>query len=369
MFTEIEFNTLIENAFQYNAFNKHLVEEFLSPKCLVKKFIVGKNEDSINILKHIKIDGIIDDFSSDIEWNGISIVKSSIVSQDSIVLNCSTSVSPIEVLNKLTLCGIINVISLSELLISDKYIGPLPIFVIEMRKEWNLNKRKWYDLYSNLVDDVSRSILINLIKFRLTANIEYMKEFSVRLEDQYLEEFMDYNNEIFVDIGGFDGDTTELFCKKYPNYKKVYLFEPSSINMGKAKSRLSKFKHITFIPYGLSDRKEELYFNAENGSSSAISQEGTIKNVTTTLDDEINDKLTFMKMDIEGWELNALRGSVNHLINDHPKLAIAVYHRAVDFISIPNFILSVNSDYDLYLRHYTSGWSESVMFFKPKNSV
>ena len=269
MFTEIEFNTLIENAFQYNAFNKHLVEEFLSPKCLVKKFIVGKNEDSINILKHIKIDGIIDDFSSDIEWNGISIVKSSIVSQDSIVLNCSTSVSPIEVLNKLTLCGIINVISLSELLISDKYIGPLPIFVIEMRKEWNLNKRKWYDLYSNLVDDVSRSILINLIKFRLTANIE----FSVRLEDQYLEEFMDYNNEIFVDIGGFDGDTTELFCKKYPNYKKVYLFEPSSINMGKAKSRLSKFKHITFIPYGLSDRKEELYFNAENGSSSAITTE------------------------------------------------------------------------------------------------
>jgi FkbM family methyltransferase len=369
MLTETEFNTLIENALQYNVLNNHLVDEFLSPECFVKKYIVGKNEDSSNILKSIKIDGIIDDFSSDIEWNGVSIVKSSIVSPDSIVLHCSTSVSPIEVLNKLSSCGITNIICLAELLISDKYVGPLPIFVIEMRKEWNLNKLKWYNLYSNLVDDVSRSILIDLIRFRLTANIEYMKEFSVRLEDQYLEEFMDYQNEVFVDIGGFDGDTTELFCTKYPNYKKVYLFEPSSTNMGKAKSRLSKFKNITFIPYGLSDRKEELYFNSENGSSSAISQEGTIKIVTTTLDDEINEKLTFMKMDIEGWELNALRGSLNHLLNDHPKLAIAVYHRAVDFISIPDFILSVNNDYDLYLRHYTSGWSESVMFFKPKKSV
>jgi FkbM family methyltransferase len=367
MFTEIEFNTLIENALQYNAFNKYLVEEFLSAECFVKKYIVGKNEDSINILKSIKIDGIIDDFSSDIEWNGVSIVKSSIVSPNSIVLHCSTSVSPIEVLNKLTSCGITNIISLSELLISEKYTGPLPIFVVEMRKEWNLNKRKWYELYSNLVDDVSRSILINLIRFRLTANIEYMKEFSVRLEDQYLEEFMDYSNEVFVDVGGFDGDTTEFFCQKYFNYNKVFLFEPSSINMDKAKIRLYNYKNINYLPFGLSDKKEELYFNPENGSSSAITENGIFKISTSTLDMEVCEKVTFIKMDIEGWELNALKGGINHLLNDHPKLAIAVYHKAADFINIPDFILSINSRYDIYLRHYTSGWSESVMYFKPKN--
>jgi hypothetical protein len=72
-------------------------------------------------------------------------------------------------------------------------------------------------------------------------------------------------------------------------------------------------------------------------------------------------------MDIEGWELNAIKGSKNHILNDSPKLAIAVYHRASDFITIPDLILSINSNYELYLRHYTSGWSESVMYFKPKS--
>jgi hypothetical protein len=86
----------------------------------------------------------------------------------------------------------------------------------------------------------------------------------------------------------------------------------------------------------------------------------------TTLDIKIKEEVSFIKMDIEGWELKALSGCKDHIINDKPKLAIAVYHNSNDFHQIPNYILSLNPDYDLYLRHYTEGWSETVMYFVPK---
>ena len=71
-------------------------------------------------------------------------------------------------------------------------------------------------------------------------------------------------------------------------------------------------------------------------------------------------------MDLEGWENKALLGAKNHILQDHPKLAIAVYHSASDFWSIPQLVLGIRNDYDVYLRHYTQGWVESIMYFIPK---
>ncbi len=64
-----------------------------------------------------------------------------------------------------------------------------------------------------------------------------MRNYSVRLNEQYFEDFLLIKYEIFVDAGGFDGDTTELFCTKYPKNKKVLFFEPSVKNMKLAKKK------------------------------------------------------------------------------------------------------------------------------------
>ena len=71
-------------------------------------------------------------------------------------------------------------------------------------------------------------------------------------------------------------------------------------------------------------------------------------------------------MDLEGWELKALHGTKKHILENHPKLAISIYHNSADFRKVPEFILSLRDDYDLYLRHYSEGWSETVMYFIPK---
>jgi len=117
---------------------------------------------------------------------------------------------------------------------------------------------------------------------------------------------------------------------------------------------------------GLSNKIDQLNFNENSGSSSSIIKNGQNIISTSTLDLLISEPVSFIKMDIEGWEMKAIEGCINHIINDTPKLAITVYHNASDFIEIPKYILSFNNNYNIYLRHYTSGWSETVMYFVPK---
>jgi FkbM family methyltransferase len=234
-----------------------------------------------------------------------------------------------------------------------------------MEKSLLQNDLEWNELYEKLADDESKAVLESVALFRLTADPSIMEQFSVRLSDQYMEDFMCFKNEKFVDVGGFDGDTTLEFCTRYPDYQKVYMFEPSSKNMAAAKNRLKSFFNIDYFNFGLSDKEESLMFNESQGSASNIQNEGDVEIKVSMLDKLIQDEISFIKMDIEGWELNALKGASRHIVEDHPKLAVAVYHHATDFVDIPKFILSLNNNYKIYLRHYTQGWSETVMFFLP----
>ena len=210
-------------------------------------------------------------------------------------------------------------------------------------------------------------MFLDVLKFRMTANPEYMKKYKVRLEDQYFEEFMQYRNEIFVDAGGFDGDTAMAFAKRYPDYRKIMVFEPSERNISEAKKRLSNLRDIQFFQTGLSSSKATLRFNSETGSASAINEHGNEEIAVDTLDSILHEPVTFIKMDLEGWEIPAIQGASEHIKNTAPKLALATYHRASDLREIYQLIQSYGNDYDIFFRHYTQGWSESILFFKPRS--
>ena len=73
-------------------------------------------------------------------------------------------------------------------------------------------------------------------------------------------------------------------------------------------------------------------------------------------------KVTFLKMDIEGSELAALRGAERIIREQRPKLAICVYHKPEDLWEIPSLLLSYHPDYKLYLRHYSINETETVLY-------
>lgn len=103
-----------------------------------------------------------------------------------------------------------------------------------------------------------------------------------------------------------------------------------------------------------------------NGSCSKLSEDGDRVIQLDSLDSLIDSEITFLKMDIEGAEKSAIEGSKNIIGKYNPKMAISVYHRIDDFHEIPNMILNIANNYDIYLRYYTEGIDETVMFFVPK---
>ena len=115
----------------------------------------------------------------------------------------------------------------------------------------------------------------------------------------------------------------------------------------------------------MSDEAKTLSFTSD-GSSSHLSEDGDIKIKVGPLDDIDTGPITFLKMDIEGAEKKAIIGAQNKIRNDKPKLAICVYHLADDFWLIPELVLSIQPEYNIYLRHYTEGLTETVMYFIPK---
>lgn len=99
-------------------------------------------------------------------------------------------------------------------------------------------------------------------------------------------------------------------------------------------------------------------------SCTKVSDKGDIEVDVIKLDDffKTHESPTFIKMDIEGAELAALRGCAETIRKHKPKLAICVYHKPEDIFEIPEYILSLNPDYKMWLRHYTNLVNETVLY-------
>jgi FkbM family methyltransferase len=164
------------------------------------------------------------------------------------------------------------------------------------------------------------------------------------------------DNEIFVDAGAFDGYTAERFVNFCGgDFKKIYAFEPSSEWFDFAEKRLSRHgwrDRVTLLNKAVWSREEEMRFN-EDGQGSRISEKGSLCVKTAAIDDIVSDDaVTLIKMDVEGAELEALRGAEKTIRKHRPRLAICVYHKPQDILAIPLYIQSLVSEYRFYLRHH-----------------
>ena len=339
-----------------------LANRFLQENC--QRYAMGRNVDTLAVHRHIGLSGVIDDYFAGSMWEGIPVFKTSQVPLDALVLNAVTSISPVAVNEHLHKSGFHFVVNLYELIQASEGKIEWPKFVLDQRREMADHLEEWQTLYEALEDEISRQTLLDTLRFRLTANPAYMQNYKVRIDEQYFEDFMQYSQEVFVDAGGFDGDTSEAFAKRYPDYKKIIIFEPSSKNIEAAKKRLLHTRDVEYRMTGLSDQSGTLSFNSEAGSASTVSEAGTDIITVETLDEAVTEQVSFIKMDLEGWEMKALHGASRHIEQNHPKLAIAVYHAAPDFRKVYGCINRINHNYRINVRHYTQGWSETVMFFK-----
>ena len=329
------------------------------------RYILGRSLWANSIAENIEVDGFVDDFTAELEHCGRPIIRRTALPQNAMVV-CATLGRPLTAEDCIAQQGVQGIDYYSFKQYSGlplKGIGSLDAFPAE----YDANTSYYHKLHSSLADDISRAVLARLINFRLSKRLSYLHGFVEAQHRQYFEPFLGLNHEgeTFIDVGCYDGFTTEEFIKRCPSYCSIHILEPEPTNLQKVRSRLERYPSIHYHPVGASDHAQVLRFQS-SGSASAISSDGEMEIQVDRIDSLIQEAYTFLKMDIEGGEYPALLGAKDTILEHHPRLAISVYHRADDLRTIPDLVLSFREDYDLYLRHYTEGMDETVMFFLPR---
>lgn len=231
--------------------------------------------------------------------------------------------------------------------------------------EFNKNKDKYISLKNYFNDKKSLKVLDNHIKYRITLDGNYLLEIADPGFNHYFDEdiIKFEENEVFADGGAYHGIYSGKFINKTnESYKKILLFEPDTNNFKKAKKNLENRKNIDFYNIGLFSHKTSMNFKKGEEGESKISDSPEDSEIVEFIDlNEFKDDITFIKMDIEGAEKEALKGASKHL-QKGAKLAISVYHKIEDLYEIPRIIKEINPDYKLYLRHYGQSFVETLVY-------
>jgi len=187
-----------------------------------------------------------------------------------------------------------------------------------------------------------------------------------------LSQFKPCKNEFFIDAGACDGNTTKDFFRWIQNNGgergRSIIFEPNPIQYKICKDNLQSCDNVKFVNNGLWHKKDTLKFHKDCGAS-CITPDGEEIIETISLDEYFKDEkesITFIKMDIEGAELNALKGAEQTIKKYKPKLAICIYHKPEDVWEIPNLLLEFVPDYKFYIRHHCFSYlRETVLYALP----
>lgn len=322
----------------------------------------GKAKDIVSELKKsYKITAIVD--NDELKWgkeiDGIPIKSPDIVHQEEIIV--------------LIINSFIGVIAkqLEDMGFRGMYFS---YFWLNMenrsvRLQKDFDEKAIKTLYNILQDETSKDILTSIIEKRKMGFLDYT---DIRTPTEYFltDIFPFTKEEVYVDGGVFDGDSILKFIEimNY-SYKKIYGFEADTYNYKMAVKNLSGLDgKIELYNKALWNKNEIGSFVVGERESSKVSEtleemKNSVKVEFCRLDDMIgSEKVTFLKMDIEGTELEALEGAKQILKQDKPKLAICIYHKLDDLWKIPLYIHELVPEYKLYIRHHSYHYCDTVLY-------
>ena len=215
-----------------------------------------------------------------------------------------------------------------------------------------------YNVYEMLSSDESKKVFCAAIKGRLTAKVS---DYRFAPETQYfLEGFTPSAGDIAIDGGAYDGGTAIAFAKCGA---KVFAFEMDAVNYKKCMARLERFGegNIILENLGLSNKEgEEKYFSWNTASRKNASGNLTAKfiDLDTYVARKNLPRVDYIKLDIEGAELEMLYGAAKTITRYKPKMAVSAYHRPEDLWTLATYVKSLRSDYEFEFRHYRIDYND-----------
>ena len=219
------------------------------------------------------------------------------------------------------------------------------------------NEEKIRQVCDLLADDLSRRIYTSVLQYKLTGDILYLRDAYSSEE----EEFSCFDNRAIrtaIDGGAYNGDTAGQMIRRFPSLRKILAVEPDA----KTFKKLSKFAAdrndaVEILPIHAalwSEQGDGAFSASGNRNSSLASASYEHKDVVVpllTVDSlAADEKIDYIKYDVEGVEREALLGSRGVITRDHPVLAVSLYHRSEDLFDLPLLIRQIDKNYRFYLR-------------------
>lgn len=171
--------------------------------------------------------------------------------------------------------------------------------------------------------------------------------------------------EVFVDGGCYDGFTTKGFFQWSGGKGYAYCFEIDEENRRTIRRNLPAGCY-EILPKAMWSEKRQLSLSAAGNFASSVTdriQEDSVCVEADTVDSLLQDKkVTYIKMDIEGAELEAIKGARKVIQEQAPRLAVSIYHKPEDIVQIPALLHVYNKDYRFYLRHYSFSFYDTVLY-------
>ncbi len=203
---------------------------------------------------------------------------------------------------------------------------------------------------------------VDTIKNSLLWSVVYGQYFFQRNGLRIQAEPGDY----VIDGGAFTGDTSVVFAGAVGPNGRVFAFEPVASHVEVCTHNFARpaYENVTLLPYGISDQSVEAPPVTLPDYDPGWRVRGAVP--LARLDDLVIEgriaKVDFIKLDVEGSELAALRGAAASLHRFKPKLAVSLYHNPDDYFEILEYLNGLGIGYRFYLAQYTMWEAETVLY-------
>jgi FkbM family methyltransferase len=228
------------------------------------------------------------------------------------------------------------------------------------------------EAFALLADDTSRREFLAQMKFRLRADFEALNP--PLPGEQYFPEslFRWDSEESFVDCGAFDGDTIRVILERYGDgFKEIEAFEPDPINFRKLSTYVGSLdpslaSRIALHSVATGAERCPVRFSASGSLTSSVGSGDTTVECMPLDDLLAGTRPTFIKMDIEGSEPDALLGAKETIGRHAPLLAVCAYHVQDHLWKLPTIIRSFSDQYSFHLLPHNDEGFDLVYYAVPK---
>jgi len=221
---------------------------------------------------------------------------------------------------------------------------------------------------ANIVDERSMELASSWLRFSEFGGLDSLVDPSP-LHDQYCGPNGEYlpDSGVILDCGAYVGDSLSAWARNRSSNLRIVAFEPNSDAFRQLSKRAATARNETItLPLGVTDESGQ-FTVLGSGVSSRLTKDPQGSVHGCALDDVVQGlPVSFIKMDIEGGELDALRGAFTTIKRWRPTLAISVYHRPEDLLTIPLWVHRQFPGYEISLECYAHQYFESVMYARAR---